>query len=74
MKLVYGIDENTLYDEHIYKQHYTKHKDSVLEYFKNRAEDLLVINLAHEQAENDLGRFLGVANRERLLPHLNRTE
>lgn len=73
MQLVYGIDENTLYDEHIYKRHYRKHNESVLEYFQHRADDLLVINLADEQAESNLATFLGVANSQGLLPHLNRT-
>ncbi|NIA69270.1 hypothetical protein HBA54_11775 [Pelagibius litoralis] len=73
MKLVYGIDENTLYDERIYKQHYDQHNEQVIEHFRQRPDDLLVVNLSDEQAECRLGTFLGLSNFEGLLPHLNRT-
>ena len=73
MRIVYEIDENTLYDAALYKRHYDQHNDAVREYFRNRPDDLLEINLRHACAEQQLGAFLGVADSDGLLPHLNRT-
>jgi hypothetical protein len=59
-RYVYGIDEASLYDPAIYKAHYLNHNADVIAYFRDRPQRLLVLNLAHETAAQDLARFLGI--------------
>ncbi|NKB49661.1 MAG: hypothetical protein GKS02_09930 [Alphaproteobacteria bacterium] len=72
-RLTYGINEETLYDEKIFKSHYLRHNYAVREYFRYRPRDLLVINLADDQAEARLGSFLGLESFAGILPHLNKS-
>ena len=72
-KVLYGIDEETLYDREIYKTHYIVHNETIIDYFRNRPEDLLVIDLSNSQAEGRLGAFLGAPGLRGFLPHLNRS-
>jgi hypothetical protein len=70
-QLIYGIDENSLYDKDIYIQHYEAHNKKVMEYFRYRPNDLLVLNVADSDAIKSLGRFLGVSTKNFTMPHLN---
>lgn len=70
-QLVYGIDENTLYDRDIYTRNYEAHNAEVLRYFRGRPQDLLVLDAARPDAMQDLCRFLGVPDRGWQMPHLN---
>ncbi|MGX5848059.1 sulfotransferase [Mesorhizobium sp. PL10] len=70
---VYGINEASLYDPEIYKAHYLKHNADVIEYFKDRPQSLLVLNLAHKTAAGNLARFLGIGQLGMTIPHLNAT-
>ena len=70
-KFKYGIDESTLYDYKIYTDQYEKHNYRVKEYFKYRPEDLLVLNVAENDAMEKLFLFLGVEYSGETMPHLN---
>jgi len=74
MQLKYGIDETSLYDYEIYTDQYEKHNQRVTEYFKYRQDDLLVVNLAEEDAIERLYAFLGVSYDGSEMPHLNQSK
>jgi len=71
---VYGINEETLYDKNIYINHYNKHNDRVLEYFRNRPNDLLVLNISDSSAMEKLCDFLGIKFTGQTMPHLNQSK
>lgn len=72
-QIVYGADERTLYDKEKYIAHYEKHNADIIEYFRFRPQDLLVLNLAEKNAGEKLGSFLGVHNNVIRIPHLNKS-
>ena len=45
----------------------------VKEYFKNRPNDLLVINLSEKNSMKQIYEFLGVKYSGEAMPHLNRS-
>lgn len=71
MRTKFDIDENTLYDHKKYTDHYNMHNDRVIEYFKYRPEDLLVLNVSHDNAMQDIYQFLGFPYKGEKMPHLN---
>ena len=74
MQLKYGIDETSLYDYDIYTEQYEKHNQRVIEYFKYRQDDLLVLNLSDNDAIKSLYEFLGYEYDGTAMPHLNRSK
>lgn len=72
-QMVYGVDEDTLYDPAIYKRHYEDHNQKILEYFKYRPGDLLVLNVSETDAMSRLCVFLGHRAIGISMPHENRT-
>jgi hypothetical protein len=70
---IYGIDESNLYDENIYKSNYLNHNRQVIEYFKFRPQDLLVLNVSDSSAMESLCEFLGIPHQGQQMPHLNRS-
>jgi hypothetical protein len=72
-QLIYGIDESTLYDPIIYKKHYEMHNESVINYFKDRRSDLLILNLSEADSMEHLCQFLDVAYVGQKMPYLNKT-
>lgn len=70
-RLRYGADEKTLYDRDLYIRSYEEHNRNVLDYFKNRPEDLLVINVAKADAMEKLLAFLGYSYAGQDMPHAN---
>jgi hypothetical protein len=62
-RLAYKTPESNPYQKEILIQSYEAHNEAVLEYFRHRPHDLLVINPAHEDAYIRLCKFL---NREPL--------
>lgn len=72
-QLVYGINENTLYDQKIYIAHYEQHNQKVQEYFSGRPDDLLVLNLASSDAMKALTSFLELPETTMSMPHLNKS-
>jgi tetratricopeptide (TPR) repeat protein len=72
-KANYGIDETSLYDRTIYIAHYENHNRQVVDHFKDRPGDLLVLNVAEAKAMSALCAFLGVEHDGRPMPHRNKT-
>jgi hypothetical protein len=68
---IFGIDESTLYRQSHYVRHYESHCQTVINYFRNRPNDLLVLNLGQPNAMESLVRFLGVDDKATAMPHLN---
>jgi hypothetical protein len=72
-KHIYGVDESNLYDQVIFKKHYIDHNAAVMDYFKHRPEDLLVLNLSAPDAMERICNFLGKRFAGQKLPHANKT-
>lgn len=68
---VYDATEETLFDKNLYKAYYENHNARVVEYFKYRPNDLLVLNLSDPSAMKKLCKFLGVKYTGQVMPHLN---
>ena len=71
---VYGVDETTLYNESIYKAHYTNHNNQAMEYFRFRPKDFLVLNISVPSAMQSLCNFLDIAYTGQMMPHLNKSK
>ena len=69
--LIYGCNESNVYDRELYIRHYESHRDGVIDYFRYRPEDLLVLNLCDADAMDRLCDFLGVERNGCTMPHLN---
>lgn len=69
--LIYGIG-SPRGNEELYKSRMIQHNESVKEYFKDRPDDLLVIDLAEEAEWEPICRFLGQPIPAEPLPHANR--
>ncbi|HUR31926.1 MAG TPA: sulfotransferase [Saprospiraceae bacterium] len=59
-------------NEEIYLNRYRKHNEAVVEYFKNRASDLLILNLEHENPWIQLCKFLDKPIPGRPFPLINK--
>ena len=73
MRLIYGDAEESLYDRETYIRRYEEHNRRVLDYFRNRPDDLLVLNVADHDAMRKLCSFLGKKYDDSAMPHLNRS-
>ena len=72
-RLIYGADESSVYDRRLYISCYLNHNRQVTEYFKDRPQDLLVLNVGQADAMEKLCAFLGRDYRGERMPHLNRS-
>lgn len=71
-KLIYGVDDASLYDRELYVRHYEQHNRSVVEYFRHRPDALLVLTMDGTDRTDTLAAFLGLPGDVDLeLPHLN---
>lgn len=70
-RMIFGIDETTLYDRDIYLKHYESHTSTVEDYFKNKQGKLLTINLSTPDAMERLCLFLDIPFANQVMPHLN---
>jgi len=73
-QLTYGVPEGALYDREVYMRHYTMHCLNVIDYFRFRRGQLLVLNLADPTAMEQLCRFLDIEFNGQGMPHLNRSQ
>jgi hypothetical protein len=71
---LYGTPEQDPYNKEILIRHYNNYNASVIEYFKDRPEDLLVINLAEPGSYQRFIEFLGVKTNKTEFPWENRTD
>ena len=60
-------------NEDVYLARYEQHNQEVLEYFKHRQDDLLVMDFAKGDGWEKLCRFLKVDTPSMAFPHVNRT-
>ena len=69
----YSSHEADLYRKEVYIQNYDDHNRSVIEYFRHRPDDLLVLNVNDGDAMPRLCSFLGISFTGQPMPHLNRS-
>lgn len=73
-RLRYGVDETTLYNRDHYIHCYEEHNRKAREYFKDRPDDFLELNIADANAMERVLRFLGYPFSGQKMPHENSTE
>ncbi|MFW6275066.1 MAG: sulfotransferase [bacterium] len=73
-KHIYNTPDNNLYNKEILINHYVSHNQAVLDYFKTRPFDLLVLNIARKGAYKKLLEFLNVESVSANFPWVNRTD
>jgi hypothetical protein len=74
LELIYGMEENSVYDKTICIRHYEAHNNMVIDYFQHRQEDLLILNAADSDAMKSLCNFLGVEVKNHTMPHLKKSK
>ena len=57
---VYGTSDEAPYKKDILIEHYNRHNDAVVEYFKDRPDDLLIINLGESDSFQRFCEFIDV--------------
>lgn len=67
----YGVDESTLYDRDLYTRCYEEHNRKIREYFKDRPDDFLELNIADTDAMARLMNHLGYPYTGQTMPHKN---
>ena len=69
-KYIYGFD-NPIGHEKAFVERFEKHNQAVLEYFKDRGSDLLVVNISENGALQKTSNFLGRPTSYKIMPHAN---
>jgi hypothetical protein len=72
-KLVYNTPDDDIYNEDALTAAYLRHNENVRDYFRGRADRLIVINVSRQADFPRLCEFLGVNSSERDFPWVNRT-
>ncbi len=57
--IIYNTPDNDLYNKNIMTKFYVSHNESIMEYFRFRTRDLLVINVSEQGAYKQLCDFIG---------------
>lgn len=70
---VHGTPREDPYNKEIMCSHYNRHNSYVINYFKRRPGDLLVLNLSNEGAYEKFIKFLGVESEAKHFPWENKT-
>ena len=70
---LFKTPEDDPYNEDILKSFYIEYNNSVIDYFKNRPENLLVVNVANQDSYERFVDFLGVTSTVSSFPWENRT-
>jgi hypothetical protein len=70
---VYGTSDENPYNEEVMKAQYEKHNQDVIEHFKDRPDDLLVINVAEKDAYIKFCKFIGQSPIYDTFPWENKT-
>lgn len=73
MKSLYHIPDNDPYNKEILINHYKNHNRAIMEYFKDRPDDLLVLNVTEDGAYQKLCGFLGVKSEKTVFPWENKS-
>lgn len=69
----FNVSEADLYNYEILTNHYLKHNEDVIAYFKHRPQDLLILNIGDKTAFNQLCSFLGLETNNQEFPWKNKT-
>ena len=67
---IYG-QKNPAGHKKIFVDRYNKHNQDVKEYFKNRQEDLLIIDIGEKDSIQNICNFLGKSSNYKNMPHKN---
>lgn len=70
---IHGTSDEDPYNKEIMIAHYEKHNREVMEYFKDRPNDLLIINLAKKGAYREFCDFVGIEATSEDFPWENKT-
>lgn len=70
---LHGTPDDDPYNKEIMIAHYQRHNQDVMDYFRDRPDDLLVINVSDPTAYQRLVEFLGVNSPYDDFPWVNRT-
>ena len=70
---VHGTPDDAPYDKNIMLAHYEQYNQDVINYFKDRPNDLLVINVAEKGAYRKFVDFVGINSSGNDFPWENRT-
>lgn len=70
LHFVYGVSEDSPFDKMKLIDYYESHNHNVINYFKHRHNDLLVLDVSAPDAMQSLCNFLSVEFRGQTMPHL----
>ena len=70
---LHGTSDTDPYNKEIMMSHYDKYNKDVKEYFKARRDDLLIINVAEDDAYTEFLQFLGITSSGGAFPWENKT-
>jgi hypothetical protein len=73
-RIIYTTPESEPYKKDVLIKHYIDYNNSVKEYFRHRPDDLLVLNVAEEDAYQKLCNFLNIRSDRQKFPWKNKTE
>ncbi len=73
-RAIYNTPENDPYNKEILTAAYTKHNEEVIEYFKDRPNDLIVVNVSDKSSYKKLMDFLKIQSPFNDFPWENQTE
>jgi len=71
--LVHGTSDHDPYNEEIMITHYNDYNNQVIDYFSDRPDDLLVINLSEPDAYSRFTHFIDIDSDQEEFPWENRT-
>jgi len=71
---LYKTSDDDLYNKEKLTNYYTSYNKEVIEYFKDRPSDLLVINLQEANSYSKFCKFFNLKPLIRKFPHLNKTK
>ena len=71
---LYGTTEEDVYNKDKLIDYYITYNTNVIDYFKDRPDDLLLINLKDEDGYGKFCEFLNQEPKLKTFPHLNRTK
>lgn len=72
-KLIWPTPEHDLYNKELLMEFYNKYNQSVIDYFKDRPNDLIVVNVAEKGSYSKLMNFLNIESRYSDFPWENKT-
>jgi len=72
-KAIYGVPDSDIYNREAHIRQYVLHNASVMDYFRLKKDQLLILNLKDPTAMENLCRFLDIDYRGQTMPHLNKS-